>query len=113
MVVLVAKGFGFAVERDSETPPAEFEKSLSFVYGLRRERSPFSMEWLCSLQVQKDLRSCLQYEERRPIEVGFVSLKRVFVPTSSRCEAVVLVRERNGFAAQGGSKTPPAEAEKQ
>jgi hypothetical protein len=59
VVVLVLKHIGFAVERDSKTPPAEFEKCLSVVYGLRRGRDRDLMEWPCSLQVQKDL-SCSQ-----------------------------------------------------
>jgi hypothetical protein len=45
--------------------------------------------------------------------VDFVALEWVFLPTSSRYEAVALVREHSEFAAQGGSKTPPAEVEKQ
>jgi hypothetical protein len=108
VIVLVPNHIGFAVERDSKTPPAEFEKCSSVVYGLQWERDRELMEWLCC----RSRRSCLQLEERRWIEVDFVSLERVFFPTSSRCEVVALVRERSEFAAQGGSKTPPAELEK-
>jgi hypothetical protein len=46
------------------------------------------------------------------MEVDFVSLERIFVPTSSRCEVAALAPKHIVFAVERDSKTPPAEFDK-